>query len=70
VGKFVDTRGKIATLSDQLYVSPYLLRPLRRLEEVERQVALDKAARRKRAASGGKEPDPARGQQTAPSAEK
>jgi hypothetical protein len=31
----VENRGKLIPLADQLYVSPYLLRPLRRLEEVE-----------------------------------
>jgi len=31
----VENRGKSVPLADHLYVSPYLLRPLRRLEEVE-----------------------------------
>ncbi len=31
----MENRGKLIPLADQLYVSPYLLRPLRRLEEVE-----------------------------------
>lgn len=35
MGNSVDNRGKVIPLADQLYVSPYLLRPLRRLEEVE-----------------------------------
>ena len=37
----MENRGKLIPLADQLYVSPYLLRPLRRLEEVE-----DEAKRR------------------------
>jgi hypothetical protein len=39
----VDTRGKIPALADRLYVSPYLLRPLRRLEEVEKEAARAKS---------------------------
>ena len=35
MSKSVENRGKLIPLVDQLYVSPYLLRPLRRLEEVE-----------------------------------
>ncbi len=31
----MENRGKLIPLADRLYVSPYLLRPLRRLEEVE-----------------------------------
>ena len=47
----MDIRGKIITLADQLYVSPYLLRPLRRLEEVEQEAARAKSAERRPAAS-------------------
>jgi hypothetical protein len=61
VGKFVDTRGKITALTDQFYVSPYLLRPLRRLEEVEREAALKKDRGKKRAASAAKDAEEPRG---------
>ncbi|MGQ0675378.1 MAG: hypothetical protein ACT4N4_04745 [Rhodospirillales bacterium] len=48
--------AKILVLNDQAYVSPYLMRPLRRLEEVER----DQAARKPGDAKQGKETKPER----------
>lgn len=50
MGNSVDSRGKIVALQDRLYVSPYLLRPLRRLEDVEREAARAKAAAKPRPA--------------------
>jgi len=48
----VENRGKLIPLADQLYVSPYLLRPLRRLEEVEGEA-------KRRMAGSGRERKPA-----------
>lgn len=66
MGKSVDTRGKIAARADQFYVSPYLLRPLRRLEDVEREAALKKKEQaRTRAAPPAADRDPAAGRERA-----
>lgn len=59
VGNFVDSRGKIPPLTDQLYVSPYLLRPLRRLEEVEQEAARVKGGAKRPPASANDDNHPA-----------
>ena len=64
----MENRGKLIPLADQLYVSPYLLRPLRRLEEVEGEA-------KRRTSGTGRQPTPAndtRGQkpENRPGAEK